>query len=188
MGDVLRNAKNSAYTSDTINKLNFSLIGDPALRLKMPTHQAALLKINGKQPDPQKGISLHALERVSLEGAIHDLSGTIDGNFNGTIAITVFDAEQISSTLKENIPEYQESVYKFSEYPGIIYAGNAEVVNGQFTASFVVPKDISYSDKKGKINFYAYSSSLKREAMGVDKSLKLEMGGSGSEEDKTPVS
>ena len=186
LGDVLRNAKNNAYASDTINKLNFSLIGDPALRLKMPTHQVALLKINGKQPDPQKGISLHALERVSLEGAIHDLGGTIDGNFNGTIAITVFDAEQISSTLEENIPEYQESVYKFSEYPGIIYAGNAEVVNGQFTASFVVPKDISYSDKKGKINFYAYSSSLKREAMGVDKSLKLEMGGSGSEEDKTP--
>ena len=186
LGDVLRNAKNNAYASDTINKLNFALIGDPALRLKMPTHQVTLLKINGKDPDPQKGIFLHALERVSLEGAIHDLSGTIDGNFNGTIAITVFDAKQISSTLEENIPEYQENVYQYSEYPGIIYAGNAEVVNGHFTASFVVPKDISYSDRKGKINFYAYSPELKREAMGVDKSLKLQMGESGSEEDNTP--
>lgn len=185
LGDVLRNAKNNAYASDTINKLNFALMGDPALRLKMPTHQVALLKINGEKPDSSKGILLHALERITLEGAIHDLGGTIDGNFNGTMAITVFDAEQLSSTLEENIPEHQEKVYQFSEYPGIIYAGNAEVVNGLFTASFVVPKDISYSDKNGKINFYAYSTTLKREAMGVDKSLKLEMGGSGSEEDNT---
>lgn len=184
LGDVLRVAKNKV--SDTINKLNFALMGDPALRLKMPTHRVTLSKINGEQPDPSKGIKLHALERVTLEGAIHDLEGTVDGNFYGMLAITVFDAEQTSATLEENIPEYQEEVWHFTEYPSIIYAGNTEVQHGYFKTSFIVPKDVTYSDKSGKINFYAYSTELKREAMGVDHSLKIEKGASEVEEDTTP--
>ena len=37
----------------------------------------------------------------------------------------------------------------------VIYGGQADVVNGQFSLSFVVPKDINYNVGVGKISLYA---------------------------------
>ena len=39
---------------------------------------------------------------------------------------------------------------------GVIFRGRVSVNNGEFTADFVVPKDISYENKNGKIIFYFF--------------------------------
>jgi hypothetical protein len=45
----------------------------------------------------------------------------------------------------------------FDTQTNIIYKGKSTVTNGEFTFSFVVPKDIDYAFGKGKISYYSNS-------------------------------
>ena len=61
----------------------------------------------------------------------------------------------------------------------MLYAGIAEVKEGLFDFSFVVPKDLPYSGGNGKINLYAYSDakgSEPYEAMGVSHAICVKPG------------
>lgn len=182
LGTVLKEAKNAMITTshDTINKLNFLLIGDPALKLKMPTRRAVVSTLNEHTAGSSDTVRLKALEKVSVKGYVATNEGAVDGDFTGSMAITVFDAEQKAETLESNIPAYLEKKQEYSDFPGLIYAGNARVENGYFDFSFIVPKDVSYGNGAGRINLYAYAESSKLEAMGVDRSLKIVPGSPGS--------
>jgi hypothetical protein len=48
-----------------------------------------------------------------------------------------------------------ETPMEFEVQENVIYKGRANVTNGEFSFSFVVPKDISYNLGKGKIVYYA---------------------------------
>jgi hypothetical protein len=43
----------------------------------------------------------------------------------------------------------------YRDQNNILYKGSASVVDGKFSFSFVVPKDIDYNEGKGKISYYA---------------------------------
>ncbi len=180
-GTVLKHAKNKmiSISSDTINKLNFLLIGDPALRLNVPSHQAVINTINDLSLGSSDTIRLKALEKVHVKGYIGTQGGAVNGDFNGSMGVTVFDSEQTMETLESNIPSYLENKQPYSDYPGLIYAGNTKVENGYFDFTFTVPKDVSYGEGNGRINLYAYDEEKKLEAMGVDRSFKVVPGSPG---------
>lgn len=173
LGNILRNAKNERGGNDTINKLNFMLIGDPALRLKLPTRRAVISSINDNSLDPSKDISIKALEQVVIKGSIQDVEESVDGNFSGQLYITVFDGGEDKQVHPSNVPPDTEKVTTYRDYSGVIYAGNTSIKNGYFEFSFIVPKDVSYSKLKGKINLYAYAPDTALEAMGVNRSLRI---------------
>ncbi len=178
-GNILKNAKNERGGNDTINKLNFMLLGDPALRLRIPVFRAVISEINGQSLENNKEISLHALEKIKLKGSIQDINGVVNGDFSGNIILTVFEGAEERKTLEENIPKGIEKTTSFEDYLGLIYTGTSKVKSGYFESTFIVPKDLTYSKKRGKINLYAYSPSLKKEAMGISKSIRIE-GGKGA--------
>ncbi len=64
----------------------------------------------------------------------------------------------------------------FGQQSGVLYKGNATVINGQFSFSFIVPKDISYQTGTGKISLYADDGI--RDANGVN--TRFYVGGSGN--------
>ena len=55
MGIVMRDAKNELISSDTTNKLNFVLLGDPALRLRMPAYETVITELAGVSLDTLSG-------------------------------------------------------------------------------------------------------------------------------------
>lgn len=148
MGDIMRLAKNN--TLNTINKRNFSLLADPALRLSYPKHKVVTTKINNNETGNGSD-TLKALEKVTIEGHISDFSGAVINNFNGKMAVTVYDKETIAKTLGNN----GETPFSYKVHENIIYKGTVSVSNGKFNVSFVIPKDISYKIGKGKIMYYA---------------------------------
>jgi hypothetical protein len=148
MGDIMRLAKNN--TINTINKRNFSLLADPALRLTYPKHKVKTTKINNNDANTITD-TIKALDKVTVEGLVTDYSGKTLGNFSGKMSVTVYDKETTASTLGNN----GETPFKYKVMENIIYKGTASVTNGAFTFSFVVPKDISYSPGQGKIVYYA---------------------------------
>jgi hypothetical protein len=164
MGDIMRLAK--INTINTINKRNFSLLADPALRLSYPKHRVVTTSINGKDAGNITD-TIKALQKVNIEGFVSDFSGAIINSFTGDITVTVYDKATIVSTLGNN----GEVPFQFKVQENIIYKGKATVNNGRFSVSFVVPKDISYSIGQGKIMYYAQNKEV--DAHGAFNDFKI---------------
>ncbi|MFT6200210.1 MAG: hypothetical protein ACJAQ2_001990, partial [Vicingaceae bacterium] len=84
-------------------------------------------------------------------GIIADDAGNKLSNFNGFVYPTVFDKIETKRTLNND----GGGVFSFETRERRIFKGKATVTSGDFTFTFVVPKDISYSFGKGKISYYA---------------------------------
>ena len=75
--------------------------------------------------------------------------------YNGIIFPVVFDRSASITTLSnDGLP--QSPFINFRLQKNIIYKGKATIKNGDFTFSFIVPKDISYNYDFGKISYYAF--------------------------------
>ena len=152
MGDIIRLAK--VNTINTTNKRNFSLLGDPALKLAYPANKVVTTSINGKDAynDPD---TIGALQQIKVEGFVADFSNNRLEDFTGEITLTIYDKEMEMETLGNG----GETPMTFTVQENIIYKGVASVNNGDFSFDFVVPKDISYKVGSGKIVYYAKSTS-----------------------------
>ena len=183
MGVVMRDAKNELIRVDKTNKLNFFLLGDPALRLRMPAYETVITELAGVSLDnlsEGEAVALHAMDSVQVRGYVANSQGVVQGDFTGRLFVTVFDAKAQVKTHIDNAPgKDPEKITSFEDYPGMLYAGIAEVKEGHFDFSFVVPKDLPYSGGNGKINLYAYSDakgSEPYEAMGVSHAICVKPG------------
>ena len=106
---------------------------------------------------------------MTIKGEIRDDNGNKVTGFNGTVIPTVYDkASEITTT-----PLQGESPFQFSIRKNVIYRGKLAVTAGQFSFSFIVPKDIAYNFGSGKISYYAKSNET--DANGYD--LNIIVGG-----------
>lgn len=152
MGEVMRKTVNEGINGVITNSRNFSLLGDPAQRLAYPVNNVVTTSVNGN-PVGGTGDTLKALGLVTITGEIRDREGNKMNNFNGLIYPTVFDKAATINTLA-NDPG--SSLKSFNLQKNILYKGKASVVNGDFTFTFIVPKDISYNYGFGRISYYAF--------------------------------
>jgi hypothetical protein len=153
MGDLIRLSKVSA--GSVMNNRNFVLLGDPAIRLSYPEYDVVTATINGK-PISSFNDTISSLDLVTITGYIENDSQLIS-NFNGFVYPTIFDKPQEYTTLANDNDSYP---YNFKLQKNIIYKGKATVTNGQFSFSFIVPKDINYSLGMGKISYYAENGQI----------------------------
>ncbi len=149
LGEILSFAKTDNGSNQFIR--NFILLGDPAMRLAYPQHQVVTTKINGNDVNIYTD-TVSAYSFVTVEGYIADELGNKLTGFNGVITPTVFDKPSQLSTLGADSESYPSTFYL---QKNIIYKGKASVVNGDFSFSFYVPRDINYSVGQGKISYYA---------------------------------
>lgn len=148
MGDVMRLAKTNI--SSGINKRNFSLLADPALKLSYPKYRVVTNTLNQQNAG---GIAdtIGTLQKITVTGHIADYFGNKLDDFDGELIPTVFD----KAVEMETLGNKGETPMKFTVQENVIYKGRSSVKNGEFTFSFVVPRDISYSLGEGKIIYYA---------------------------------
>lgn len=170
MGDVMRLAKINIGSS--VNKRNFSLLADPALKLSYPKYRIVTSTINQHDANTNRE-TIGGLEKVTISGYVSDAFGNKVNNFNGTLVPTVYDKQVTMQTLGNG----GQRPINFKVRENIIYKGKSTVENGDFTFSFVVPKDISYSIGEGKIVYYAEDGA--EDAHGAF--TNFDIGGSGSQ-------
>lgn len=147
------------------NKLNFILIGDPALTMAYPEYEARVTRINGVAVE-EGSFEFQALARIEVEGEIRNPEGQLAEDFSGVVYPTVLDSRDSITTLGNNLVGGEPRIFHYMDYPNTIYVGQDSVRNGQFRFSFMVPKDISYSGEQGKLNLYAANSTTGDEAQG----------------------
>ncbi|HCM59421.1 MAG TPA: hypothetical protein DIS74_03425 [Bacteroidales bacterium] len=152
LGDIIRQAKVSSGTG--MNKRNFLLLGDPALRLAWPVRGRVVTdSINGVHISLPSD-TLKALSLVTVSGHLEDADGNLMPGFNGTLEPTVFDKPGNVSTLAND----GGSPMIFPVAGNILFSGRTTVTGGRFTFSFIVPLDINYSYGNGAIKYYAFDS------------------------------
>jgi hypothetical protein len=162
LGDILRESKLDCGAGS--NKLNFILIGDPAMQLNYPEWEVALESINNEAVADNASVNFRALDHVTLQGGVKDGQGRWVEDFSGTLQATIFDGKQTIRPVTARGEGDKE--WSFSDYQNVVYKGNATVENGRFSLSFRVPLDISYTDHPGKMNLYAWDPNGQRDAAG----------------------
>jgi hypothetical protein len=164
-GQILRSAKNGTTSAD---KLRFSLLGDPALRLNIPEHEVVLDSLNARPLVPStlasESDTLQALSRVRIRGHVQDgATGLLRTDFNGPMDVVLYDKKVQRSTLKN---DNEGPFISFGEWANAAYRGKVYAQSGQFVAEWVMPLDIALQVGQGKFSFYAQADST--DASGSD--------------------
>jgi len=147
LGEVFMEVKN--LNAADANNRNFTLLGDPALRLAYPKHSIKTTQLNGVVISSTDTVK--ALSKVTIEGEVQDKNGNKLTNFNGIIKPIVFDKAKPITTLSND----GQSPFLFNLQNSKLFKGKVSVTNGDFSFTFVVPKDISYNYGRGKLSYYA---------------------------------
>ena len=179
LGDAVRLAKNDVRSigddpsdrtrSDTypINKLHYSLLGDPALTLAAPKTGLVIDSINGK---PVNGVTqLPVGQEATITGHIEG-----EADFSGIVSLTVKDVEQtVTCRLNNTGDDGAETAFTFKDRPATIYNGQDSVRNGRFRMTFVLPRDISYSEGTGRMTAYAINNARQLSVQGSTEAFSL---------------
>jgi Peptidase family C25 len=150
-GDIMRLTKNASGTGN--NKRNFTLLGDPAIKMHIPEYDVITDSINHRNVNDYTD-TLKALSKVTIHGHIENSAKSIISNYNGIVYPVVLDKKKTITTLGND----GDTPMDFEVQNNTLFKGKASVINGKFEFSFVVPKDISYNFDNGKISFYSKSS------------------------------
>ncbi|MDR1562490.1 MAG: type IX secretion system sortase PorU [Dysgonamonadaceae bacterium] len=172
LGDVMRQSKVDMKSDG--NKLNYVLLGDPALRLNYPQWKVNVETVND-EPVSNEILSFRALDNISVKGTITDDAGVKAENFSGNLESLVFDSKQKTES---TVTDEEGNRFSYTSYPNKIFLGSSKVENGEFEFSFTVPLDISYTNNTGKMIFYS-SDNGQHDAFGFFDRYSL----SGTKED-----
>ncbi|MBT8195390.1 MAG: type IX secretion system sortase PorU, partial [Bacteroidia bacterium] len=164
LGDIMRLTKNDYLVYNT---RNFTLLGDPALKLAYPEFNVSTTEIND-QPAASFADTLKAFSTVKIKGEVQDHNNQKMTNFNGVVYPSIFDKAATITTLS-NDPS--SPPFNFKLQRNVIYRGKASVTNGEFEFTFIIPKDISYVIGEGKISYYAHNDEI--DASGYDTTILI---------------
>ncbi len=176
IGEALRLAKNeqvqgaSTQQQAGINRNHYVLLGDPALRLPLPTLRVVVDSINGQS------VADGTMQQM-LAGSIATVAGHIEGadDFSGQLTLTLRDVEE-NITCRKN-PQAKDEEPKmplvYRDRPSTLFIGTDSVRQGHFALTLVVPKDISYADAPGQMLLYAVDDSHTRIAHGLNEQFVM---------------
>lgn len=146
--------KTSPEQDNSENHLQYSLLGDPALSLNLPTAQVVVDEIDGVAVGSGTMPTVKAGSVIKMKGHVAGVEG-----FNGVVTATVRDTqEEITCKLNNTSDDGAEEAFKYLDRTKTLYHGSDSIRNGQFELTFAVPKDINYADGQGMINLYALNT------------------------------
>ena len=170
IGDAQRLAKTEMIISGndlTTNKLQYSLLGDPAISLNRPSRNIVIDSINGIS-------TTSSTLPIFKGGGIAKISGHVEGAtaLSGIITATVRDSRELI-TCRLNDATEADSAFQYYDRTKVLFNGADSIKTGKFAFSFAVPKDINYSDGTGLINLYAVNNDKTITANGHSDHFKV---------------
>ena len=174
IGEAVRKAKCDLVSTGqdvTPNKLQYTLLGDPALQLACPEAQVVVDSINGQPASSVQQLSSGSV--VSVSGHISQ-GGTSVSGYNGIVSATVRDAEEtIVCKLNNTAADGAEEPFVYQDRTKTLYNGSDSIRAGRFRLTFAIPKDISYTDGNGLMTLYAVNREKSLTAHGENDSFVL---------------
>ncbi len=182
MGEVVRRTKvgedvNGSGNDETqlggLRRVIFFL-GDPAQPLALPSPDVRVNSINGI-PLGQEPINLRALDQVQVNGVVTSSGGQPLPNYNGTVAVTLYDKNLNLQTLGNDGARNNQTneliILDFVALGPILFRGQATVTNGEFDFEFVMPRDTAIPVDNGRLNFYAEQQGQLQDQAGTNTDI-----------------
>ena len=174
IAEALRLAKNQMNSNVVV------YIGDPALFLAIAKPKVILTKVNDM---PITGVfdDFKSLGVMKVAGQVVDENDNPLTNYNGALAVTIFDKNILKNTLRNDFTDAYISDSPFVTAPTMpfvslgetIFRGNANVTNGNFEFNFVVPRDIRVPLGPGRMSFYAKKTNEFLDQTGINTAIKV---------------
>ena len=175
MGEAMRLTKigllDGSYNKETdrsMNKLKYTLLGDPALPLMAPRQEIVLDSINGAPINSSSKIQLKAGEKVRFSGHVIK-NNAVDTGFSGVVTGSLHDRKE-TITCKNNGGNASEAMV-YTDWPNSLYEGSDSVKQGCFTLNITIPHEISYSNQNGRLSLYAVDNTRQEEAHGFNENF-----------------
>lgn len=160
LGEIFKDTKNNSLNGP-FNR-NFSLLGDPSMKLAIPELSLKTEQILDIQMEIQAD-TLKAMQEVQIKGKIIDpVSEATLSNMEGEYELIIYDKPLSYKTLGD-----ESSAIEFLEDSNIIFKGQGEVKNGLFTSNLIIPKNIKPEYGNGTIRMFASLQDGTQEAMGA---------------------
>ncbi len=135
LGTVFKNTKNNSLNG-SLNR-NFSLLGDPSLKLARPELEIKIISLKNKEGDPLT--SIKSGQEILLEAEINDpITGSSQISFNGTFQLEIRGKERLKETLGN-----ENGSFLYSEEDIFLFRGEGIVLEGKLKSKFVLPQGIS---------------------------------------------
>lgn len=174
IGDMILNAKNnlrsSAQSGAALAKLRLVLLGDPAMRLAIPDYFITLDEAGDEEVNPDNQTTLMARQRTTLRGTVRDAAGNPVESFNGTISLTLYDAETTTTTTGIRIDGTDGRSINFDEMGSKLFSGRGTVSDGRFEINVAMPTEVADNFRPAAVSMYA-SSTDGAEASGVCRDI-----------------
>ncbi len=173
VGEALRLAKESMVSAggdsgQPQNKLQYALLGDPALVFGASGAKVVLDSIDGVSLNGEQALS--GGSKVRLSGHVEQSRGVIDETYKGVVNYRLYDAMETITT-RENTPTKYSGPFKYTYRSKEINRGTDSIYNGRFSTTVIIPKDISYSNESGRIVFYTINNDKSVEANGSSENF-----------------
>jgi hypothetical protein len=174
IAEALRLAKNQQNSNVVV------YVGDPALMLAIARPKVILTEVND-MPITGTIDDFKSLGVMKVAGQVVDENNTLLTDYNGVLAVTIFDKNILQNTLRNDFvdamvndnPYTTASTLPFVALGETIFRGNASVSNGNFEFNFVVPRDIRIPLGNGRMSFYANKTNQLLDKTGVNTDIKV---------------
>lgn len=175
LGEVIKDAKNSLLNQIfPKNRLNFSLLGDPMLKIYIPSNDIKITELNGEDVVKNTAsINVNALQKINIKANI-TAKGKLDEDFSGKVIVTIYDSKKEKQTI-DNFSRKSNNTQPFiyEDYSNIIFSSVVKAEKGKIDFDFIVPKDVSYTNKNCRIHLYAFDEKNKKHCIGSNYNMVI---------------
>jgi hypothetical protein len=160
LGSLYRQTKNESLNG-SYNR-NFSLLGDPSLRLALPESSVRIEKLSTL--NNQSAVdTLSTLIPMKLTAAVIDpLTQAFLSSIQGNFRLEIWGQATKSKTLGD-----ENAAFEFSEENQRVFSGEGEVRNGKIESQFILPEGLGNSREKIQIRIQVWDKDKKIQAAGV---------------------
>jgi hypothetical protein len=146
VGEALQYAKNATFQGGRgINNLKYGLLGEPVLLMRKPLLKVALTEVMD---------TIRALDCGNLRGRVAGGSG--NGKIN--LKVVAGSVHKVYDNLGPSM-----TPQKADKRGNILFEGTVPYKNGEFSAPYFFPKQISFGDTNAQVLAFAWDDSLERE-------------------------
>lgn len=159
LGTIFKKTKNNSLNG-ALNR-NFSLLGDPSMRLSRPEFKIQLSSFKDK--DGNELETIPALEEVYFEGQIINSSMSLESGFEGEYTLEIKVPNQSQKTLGDESSPIEYSLEKDN-----LVRMKGEVINGKFQGILKIP-GIDEEVQTGNFKLFASDPRTNQEALGEEE-------------------
>ena len=184
VAEVLRLTKN-AMLGET-NKMRYVMLGDPAMRLAMPDNLVKLDSINDKRVadigSEEEPAVMEGFSKVRLKGRVTGPLGQTLTGFDGSVSVTLYDAEKSYTTVRG---DYDEPPV-IDEQGDRLLMARIPVKGGIWEGDIFIPGETADNYRPATMSLYARSTGGETEASGVSRDFYIYGMAEQPVEDNTP--